>query len=80
MRDFISAEAAGSNTISSPGKSPVLMSPMGPEPTQTPDKSGVPSGNFGTGPSGTAPASAALLEPPLPAGEVLAAGTCCAPA
>ena len=46
------------------------MLPIGPLPTQTPEKSGVPSGNFGGGPSGTAPISAGLLDPPLPAGEV----------
>ena len=46
------------------------MSPIGPEPTQTPEKSGVPSGKRGGGPSGTAPISAGLLAPPLPAGDV----------
>jgi hypothetical protein len=56
------------------------MSPIGPEPTHTPEKSGVPSGKRGGGPSGTAATSAGLLAPPLPAGDVLALGTLCASA
>ena len=52
------------------------MSPIGPAPTQTPDKSGVPSGNRGGGPSDTTPTSAGLLDPPLPAGEVASRGAC----
>ena len=70
MRDFMSVSAAGSSTSSSPGVRPVLISPIGPFPTQTPEKSGVPSGKRGGGPSGTAPISAGLFAPPLPAGEV----------
>lgn len=52
------------------------MSPIGPAPTQTPDKSGVPSGNRGGGPSGIAATNAGLLEPPLPAGDVASRGAC----
>src|SRR5688500_10612052 len=75
IRDSIKVFAAGSSSMVSPGRSPVLMSPMGPLPTQTPDKSGVPSGSFGGGPSGAAPINAALLAPPLPAGDVASPGT-----
>ena len=74
MRESISAFAAGNSTISSPGSNPSLMSPTGPPPTHTPEKSGVPSGNRGAGPSGTSPISAGLFAPPLPAGDAPSAG------
>ena len=51
------------------------MSPMGPLVTQTPEKSGLPFGKRGAGPSGTGLPRAA---PPLPAGEVAAGGVGCA--
>jgi len=56
------------------------MLPIGPGPTQTPEKSGVPSGRRGGRASGTAPISAGLLAPPLPAGEVPALCLCWASA
>ena len=70
----MSFSASGSIAISSPGSKPSLMSPTGPPPCHTPEKSGLPFGSRGAGPFGFWPPSAGLLALPLPAGDVAAAG------
>src|SRR5580704_15695761 len=62
LRVFMSASAHGSITTSSPGLSPLVMSPeLLPPPDHNPEKSGVPSGRCGVGPAGVAGP-----RPPLP--------------
>src|SRR5580698_403213 len=74
-RDSMTLLPSGDSGIVSPFATPWARSPTGPPPCQTPDRSMVPSGRCGAGPCGTAaPRPRPACKPPLPAGDVGAAG------